>query len=173
MRKRQSTTMKPQTAGPWTEDSDEFLENSPSSIGTPSRQRASASLPSDSHNKQQKLQSVKRLNLSPAGLGSVKHQKSPSSMRKRQSNQGETPSSYNKRKKSPSHIETLAGFCSSKPQRLLEDTPSASQKSPSSMRKCQSAPVKTPTSSNKRRKSPAISTSGIETSSAGYGSDKP
>ena len=60
------TDVTPQRAGPLTEDSDECFDNSPSSVGTPSRQRAMATLPSASHNKAQKVKSVRRLNLSPA-----------------------------------------------------------------------------------------------------------
>ena len=80
------TDVTPQRAGPLTEDSDECFDSSPSSVGTPSRQRAMATLPSASHNKTQKVKSVRRLNLSPADKQQKSaSQKSPSSMRKRQS----------------------------------------------------------------------------------------
>ena len=62
----QSTTMIPQTAGLRTEDSNECLGSSLSSVSTPSWARASTSIPSTSHNKHQMLKSVKCLNLSPA-----------------------------------------------------------------------------------------------------------
>ena len=120
--------------GPLLEDRDECFDcrSLPSSIGTPPQQRA---------------KSVRRLNLSPADEQQKSaSQESPSSMRKHQSNQGETPSSSHKRRKSPG---------ADKPQRLLEDTPSASQKttrSPSSsMLKPETA---SETSSNKPEESP-------------------
>ena len=43
---QQCTDVTHQTAGPWTEDSDECLGSSPSSVGTLCRTRASTSIPS-------------------------------------------------------------------------------------------------------------------------------